>query len=454
MVSAYRKLKLRFFGGHERTALVNKNIFYSFFIKGASIVCQFALIPLTLNYLDKTRFGIWLTLSSIIAWFSFFDIGIGNGLRNKLSEALSENKVTLAKIYVSTSYALVTMIFTAIIGLFWIINPFLNWAEILNTPAEMNLELSKMALFVFSFFCIRFILVLIGNILFAYQKSALNNLINPLGNILSLLIIYILTITTSSSLLMVAITFSVAPVAILVIFNVYFFYGPFRPIAPSIRYVDLKHSRELLGLGVRFFIIQIAALVLYSTANVVLIQLFGPDDVTMYNVAYKYFTVAQLVFGIVTATYWSAFTEAFVKQEFDWIRDAVKRLENITYLLIAGIVVSTVAADFVIRLWVGDSVTIPFSMKLTTSLYAIIGLIAAPQHIFINGSGKITLQLYAAIFSIVFTIPLAILFCKYLNFGPSGVIVAMMGTSIPTTILYRIQYNKIMNGTATGIWGR
>ena len=445
MVSTYQKMKSRLFGGHERTALVNKNIFYSFFIKGASIVCQFALIPLTLNYLDKTRFGIWLTLSSIIAWFSFFDIGIGNGLRNKLSEALSENKITLARIYVSTSYALVTIIFVGIIGLFWLVNPFLNWADILNTPAEMNLELSKMALFVFSFFCIRFILVLIGNILFAYQKSALNNLINPLGNIVSLLIIYILTITTSSSLLLVAVTFSVAPVAILVIFNVYFFYGPFKPIAPSIRYVDFKHSRELLGLGFRFFIIQIAALVLYSTANVVLIQLFGPDDVTMYNVAYKYFTVAQLVFGIVTATYWSAFTEAFVKQEFDWIKDAIKRLENITYLLIGGIIVSTVVADFVIRLWVGDSITIPFSMKLTTSLYAIIGLIAAPQHIFINGSGKITLQLYAAIFSIVFTIPLAILFCKYLSFGPSGVIVAMMCTSIPTTILYRIQYNKIMN---------
>jgi O-antigen/teichoic acid export membrane protein len=452
--SLYKRLKIRFFGGHERTARVNKNIFYSFFIKGSSIICQFALVPLTLNYLDKTQFGIWLTLSSIISWFSFFDIGIGNGLRNKLSEAIAQNNMKLAKIYVSTSYGLVAGIFTVIMILFWIINPFLDWVEILNTPIELRLELSKMALFVFSLFCLRFILVLIGNVLFAYQQSALNNLLAPLGNILSLLIIYILTITTPSSLLWVAVTFSLTPLLVLLAFNLYFFYGRYRAIAPSIKHIDLTHSKDLLGLGVRFFVIQIAALVLYSSSNVILTQLYGPGEVTMYNIAYRYFTIAQLIYGIITATYWSAFTEAFVKKEFDWIKKSIRRLEFMTYILMGGIVLSTIFADYALHLWVGDSVKIPMSMKIATSLYAIIGLVAAPQHIFINGTGKITLQLYTAIFSIIVTIPMAIVFCKILNFGPSGVVLAMMCTSIPATILYRIQYKKIMNGSVTGIWGK
>lgn len=454
MISTYKKIKTQIFDGHERTTRVNKNIFYSFFIKGLSIVSQFALVPLTLDYLDKTQFGIWLTMSSIISWFSFFDIGIGNGLRNKLSEAIAENNMTLAKIYVSTSYGLVTGIFLLIMVLFWGVNPFLNWAEILNTPPALQLELSKMALYVFSFFCLRFIFVLIGNVLFAYQKSALNNLIAPLGNVLSLVIIYILTRTTQSSLLWVSITFSLAPLIVLLIFNVYLFAGKYKAIAPGIKYIDLKHSKDLLGLGMRFFIIQVAALVLYSTSNLVLTQLFGPDEVTVYNVAYRYFTIAQLIWGIITATYWSAFTEAFVKKESDWILKSIRKLEMVTYILMAGIVFSTIFADYILRLWVGNSVAVPMSMKIATSLYAIIGLIAAPQHIFINGTGKITIQLYTAIFSIIVTIPMAIIFCKTLNFGPSGVVLAMMCTSVPATIIYKIQYAKIMNGTATGIWIR
>ena len=122
------------------------------------MACQFALVPLTLHYLDKTQYGIWLTLASVLGWFSFFDIGIGNGLRNKLSEALASNNLLLARIYVSTSYALVSIIFLSMIVLFWIINPFLNWAAILNVPEAMNMEITKMVLYVFTFFCLSFII--------------------------------------------------------------------------------------------------------------------------------------------------------------------------------------------------------------------------------------------------------------------------------------------------------
>ena len=49
------------------------------------------LVPLTINYLNPTKYGIWITLSSVIGWFSFFDIGLGNGLRNRFAEAIANN---------------------------------------------------------------------------------------------------------------------------------------------------------------------------------------------------------------------------------------------------------------------------------------------------------------------------------------------------------------------------
>lgn len=448
------KIKNQLFGGHARTNKANKNVLFSFLIKGSSIACQFALVPLTLHYLDKDRYGIWLTVVSLVGWFSFFDIGVGNGLRNKLSEALAKGDVRMAKTYVSTSYALVASIFLSLMVLFWIAGPFINWSRVLNTSPALGAELTRMVLFVFSFFCLQFILNLIGNILFAHQEPALSNMINPLANVLSLIVIFILTLTVPGSLFWVAVVFSLSPVVVLLSFNIIFLGKKFREIAPSFKYIQFKHSKDLFGLGLQFFIIQIAAIVLYSSSNIVLIQLFGPEEVTVYNIAYKYFTIALMINGIITATYWSAFTDAYVRQEFDWIRRTIKRMEKVTYLLMAMVIVSALLANWVFYLWLGGAVKVPYTIQIVMCIYALISLIAAPQHIFLNGSGKIRLQLYSAVITIIITIPLAYLFCKVLKVGPAGVILAMICTTLPVSILYKIQYDKIITGTATGIWNQ
>src|SRR5580692_10086173 len=202
------KIKNQFNGGHARTAKANKNIVFSFLIKGLSIACQFALVPMTIKYLDNSSYGIWQTIAQIVGWFSFFDIGIGNGLRNKLSEALAGGDTKLAKVYVSTSYAWVGAIFLSLMVLFWAINPFLNWPGLLGLSPDLASILQRTMLVVFSFFCLQFILNLIGNILFAHQEPALSNLITPLGNILSLIVIFILTrVTPSGNLFTVSVVF-------------------------------------------------------------------------------------------------------------------------------------------------------------------------------------------------------------------------------------------------------
>lgn len=54
-----------------------------------------------------------------------------------------------------------------------------------------------------------------------------------------------------------------------------------------------------MGLGLKFFIIQIATVVLYETSNLIIAQLFGPAQVTPYNVAGKYFGIIPMVMGII-----------------------------------------------------------------------------------------------------------------------------------------------------------
>ena len=72
-------------GGSKRTSLLKKNIAASILIKGISILSSLLLVPLTLDYVNKELYGIWLTLSSIVVWINFFDIGLTLGLKNRLA---------------------------------------------------------------------------------------------------------------------------------------------------------------------------------------------------------------------------------------------------------------------------------------------------------------------------------------------------------------------------------
>ena len=110
---------------NTRTKLAIKNIIGSLFVKGGSILISLLIVPLTINYVSTEKYGIWLTLSSIIAWFSFFDIGLGNGLKNKLAHAIANEDHNLAKIYISTTYAILAILVAIFILVFFVFNHFI-----------------------------------------------------------------------------------------------------------------------------------------------------------------------------------------------------------------------------------------------------------------------------------------------------------------------------------------
>ncbi len=93
-----KSLLNRFLAGrHERSLLIYKNIFYSFILKGGVAILGLLIVPLVLNYLDKEEFGIWNTLSSIVTWFYFLDIGLANGFRNKFTNSMAAKDYHNAK---------------------------------------------------------------------------------------------------------------------------------------------------------------------------------------------------------------------------------------------------------------------------------------------------------------------------------------------------------------------
>ena len=80
----------QFISTDGRSKMLKSNILYSAILKVIGLITSLLAVTITLNYLNSELYGVWLTITSILYWFSFFDIGLGNGMRNYLTEAVSK----------------------------------------------------------------------------------------------------------------------------------------------------------------------------------------------------------------------------------------------------------------------------------------------------------------------------------------------------------------------------
>lgn len=438
--------------GHERSIKAKKNIVASFGLKGLSMLIGLILVPLILGYLDAERYGIWLTLSSIVTWFSFFDIGLGNGLRNRLAESIAKNDMSLARTYISTTYAIIGVISIITIFVFLLINNFINWQKVLNTTTISNNELALLAIIILVFFILRLFFQLIGIILLSDQRPAINNAFGPMANILSLILIFICTKTSDSSLVILSLILSASPVFVFFIMSIILFNKSYRHLIPSFKYIEFAKSKDLLNLGFKFFFFQVSAIIFFSTTNFFIAQFSNQETVASYNVAYKYLYTINMIYAIILSPFWSAVTDAYARNDFIWLKNSLKKLNLISALMIIFLILALSISTIVYKIWIGNKLLVPFNLSLVITMYLAQQIFIAPFSTFINGLGKLKLGIIVLTLKLILFFPIVYLLGK--TFGAPGVVLSMFFIQLPSIIIEPIQVIKLINKNAKGIWNK
>ena len=437
-----------------RTKNISKHVLLSALYKVGSIVANFMLVPLTLKFLNKEDYGVWLILSSFVAWFSFFDIGLGNGLRNKFAEAKALNDIDSAKGYVSTAYFTIAAICFVLFGISLIASYFMDWAQVFNASDTLKNQLNYLMPFVFGSFSILLTVKLITSIYTADQNHSMQGKITFATALFSLISVWLLTKLTTSSLLIFGIVFSTIPVLILFALNLYAFSNKYAIYLPSLKYCKKVYFKSIFGLGINFFIIQIAVIVMFSTDNFIITQLFNPEAVVPYTLSYKYMSISSMIFVILLTPYWSSITEAYAKKEYDWIKKSMRNLSKFTLLMIVVILFLIILSPWAYRLWFGNQVTIPMILTICMGFFFVVTLSYAPFNFFLNGVGKIKLHMYSFAFGAILNVPISILLVRYFNMSTEGVIIATIICVLPNLFLFPLQYSKLINKRAKGIWNK
>ena len=437
---------------NSRTKSIKKNIILIVIMKGLSFLISFLYVPLLYNALDTTSYGVWLTLTSLVSWVAMFDIGLGNGLRNKLTESLALGDKQLARKYVSTAYVYITILISFLIILFYFTRSYIPWTNVLNASIIDSATIYNLVSIVFTTFCIRFALNLINSIMLALQKPAMSAGLALAEQLLSFVIVYILVkVFGITSLLVLGTVISVVPICVLVVTSFVLYLTKFKHISPSFSLCEISKAKSILSLGVKFFIIQIGTLILFQSNNFIITHVVGNEAVVEYNVVYKYMHILVMVFNIVATPFWSATTDAYVRGDFDWIKTANKKIKQIAILLsIVGMVMLLCSSCFY-KVWLGDTyVDIPFTTSLLLYCYMVAMMMYGCYGYFVNGFGHLYVQIIITIIlSVVYPIS-AVLAGKFL--GINGILLAFVLVTIVNFVWSRLQYTKIVNGTANGFW--
>src|SRR5690554_59569 len=439
--------------GQERSIKAKKNILGSLAIKGLSIAISFVLVPLTIDYINTSNYGIWLAVSSIVGWFSFFDIGLTQGLRNKFAEAKARGDDAMAQVYVSTTYAILGIIFAAVWVIYLLVSQFLDWSAILQVSAEMNAEVTTMALIIFTYFCLQFVLRIVTTIVIADQQPAKSSLIDLLGQIATLIFISILVLTTEGSLIYLAVALCLSPILVLLGANIFLFNGIYKKYKPSISKIDFSKYKGLFNLGLTFFIIQIAGIIQYQSANIIIARNFGTVEVTSYNIVYKYFQMINMIFVIFLTPFWSASTEAYEKGDYQWIKNGIKKY-NLLNILVFGIsIIMLLFSNKFYDLWLGEgTVDIDFRLSFWGFVFFNIAMFGGKYMSFLNGISALRIQFWSSMVSPILYIGVVYILISYFEMGVYAIFVAAVIANYNAFILAPLQYYMVIVKKKKGIW--
>lgn len=456
LIKTYNNLKQRYQQQNQRSKSVQKNIVGNAVVKGMSIILSLLIIPLTIGYVSEYDYGIWITLSSVIGWLSYFDVGVNNGLRNKLTEAISQGNMVLAKQYVSTTYAILTCIFIPILIVFTASAGYINWYSFFSLDSTLVHGLTYLLIIIVSFVCIRSILSTILIILFAVQKAAMSSLISFFEQLASFIAIAILVKFTNGSLFNLCFVFCLAPLIILLLSSILLFRGKYKAIAPSIKNINWSLKNKLFNMGVKFFVIQIAGIIQFQTTSFIILKFFGALDVTAYNIAFKYFNIIYMCWALTLSPLWNAITEAKAKKENKWISTCVKHYKRLFIVFLCGAFIMLICSQLFYHLWLGDRIApIPFKLSMVICIYVITLTWGSLYVQVLNGLGALKIQFVSSVISPLVFLTVCYILITQFHLGVISVVIASILANFNGIVLAPYQYHiLIANKKPNSIWSK
>lgn len=423
------------------------NIIGSIGIKGLSLCINLLTVPAYMNYFPSADLlGVWFAILSLLNWIMIFDLGVGNGLRNKLVEAFTYNDMDRAKNYISSAYTVIGVLSIAIIIAGYFLLGLFNWNFLFNISETIISESILLASvrFVFLGVVIHFFLNIILYILYALQKTAIASMISLVSST-SILVFTILykSNNNASSLLILSIVHIITYNIPLLIASIIVFTKTLSHVKPNIKFYTKDSANKIMKLGYAFFVIQITLLIINLTNEFLITRLFGPQYVVEYQVYNRIFSLLLTLFSVFTTPIWSSITKAYNENKYKWIASTYKYLTILASALSLFLLIIAILFNFIVDIWLGENtIVISSHTAFIFAIFYIIMIFIYSITCITNGIGYLKAQLYSNTVSAILKIPIAIILSNYIEHW-TAIMITNILIMLPSLLIQSISINRI-----------
>jgi O-antigen/teichoic acid export membrane protein len=452
LFSTIRYIRLALGGGptdghaQGRDVRILQGIFSGLAGRGVATIVSFISVPLTVKYLGPERYGAWVTISTLIAWMAIADFGLSNSLTNAVSEGFAKNRQDLAQNYVSAAFWSLSGIATILALIFFCIWPRVPWDRVFNVQsAQARGEVGPAVAIAFAIFALNFPVSIVAKIYGAYQEVAKGNGWSATGNVLGLAALVVVT-QLKGGLISLVIAVSGALLLVNVLSAVWLF-GWSKPwLRPWPGRVTYSAMQKMTSLGGMFFVIQIAALVLFQTDNLIIAHYLGAAAVTPYSVTWRLFTYTALFQLLAGPSYWPAYAEAFSRGDRAWVRRRFRTNLKITIGSSIALALPLVFfGQWIIEKWAGKSAVPSAGLLLWMGIWSVLYGAMNSQSCLLASAGRVKVQMIYSIAASGVNLILSIILVQRL--GLTGVIMGTVGAFLICVVVPQsLEVERSMHG--------
>lgn len=379
---------------HSRNRSLVRGIGGSVVARGLAVLAPLLLIPVTLDYLGTTIFGLWMTLNAAAAVVAFADLGLGNGLMTRLPPAIAANDFTQARRYVSSAYALLVGLAILVTAGLWISLPLGPWDGVFDPEGTTDAgAINLVAVITLTIFALNVPCALVARLYYARQRAASGTMwqsaasLAPLGPVL-------LAVHLGVEPLIVVVIATVAGPVVNVLSSVWFFTRVSPELRPCRSMVSWPDVSSMLRLGSQFFALTVALVFATSSDNFVVAQTLGLTAVAIFVVPARVFQQLGSLVSLVNVPLWSAHADALSRGDRGWIRRVTLRMVLLSSMTILAFAVPlALFGPQLLDLWTGQHLDIPLSLTIGLGLWWCIMAALSPVFMVQNGAGVVRPQL-------------------------------------------------------------
>ena len=377
-------------------------------------------LPLAVRYLGAERYGVWATITTTAVWINLLDLGIANTLTNEISRAYALDDKKAARRYFTNALALTLAVAGAVGLLFTCFAGQVRWARIFNVGTSISAtEVQHTVVAALGLMLLALPCNLVSKLLAGYQELHRYSVASAIGAAASLAGLALGIAMHVGMPVLYLMSLGCMTLSNLVMLLVVLWHKPW--LVPKASAVDLLAVKDLLASGSSFFLIQVAAVVVFSSDNLIVSHYLGASEVTPYSVAWRLAGLSAVIQSLMFPALWPAYSEAYAKHEYQWIRQTfTTTLKGIVALNVLCAVGLVLFGRGVIRIWAGPAAVPGVYLLIAMGIWIVVNGFMSVESCLLAALNRIRAQAVLSIVAAALNVALSLVLVRHV--GAIGVI--------------------------------